>query len=81
MDAVVFVARCVCDVYESGCAVYMQAAFFFAGIFPPPAAGSEVFAWLNRSGTWGTANTYKTLLVQGVGWNMMLLNKLGDFLC
>jgi hypothetical protein len=62
--------------------VYVQTAFLFVGIFPPPAPGPEVFAGLNSPGARRTANTYKAFSVQGIGGYPILFNEVVClFLC
>src|SRR5690606_12106652 len=44
----------------------MQTAFFLTLIFPPPASGAEVVAFLHRTCTGRTADTRKSAVVQSI---------------
>jgi hypothetical protein len=52
----------------------MQTTFFFCCVFPPPAAGPEIFAGANGAGTWCATDTYKTAVVQNVIRNIIFVD-------
>ncbi len=53
----------------------MQSAFLFLRLFPPPAAGAEVFAGLDGAGAGGAADADEPLVVQGVVGDIVLANE------
>lgn len=52
----------------------METTFFFAFIFPPPSSGTEILAFFDGSRTRRTTDAHKTFIVQGIVWNVVLLN-------
>src|ERR1700756_3062818 len=52
----------------------MKTAFFFRLVFPPPSAGPEIFAFADGPCAWGAANTWETLVVQGIVRYVMLFD-------
>src|ERR1700730_13960417 len=58
----------------------MQSAFLFTVIFPPPSARSEIFSRLNSPGTGRTTNADKSFVMQRIIGDIMLTDKLTDFI-
>jgi len=61
--------------------MYMQTAFFFAIVFPPPTAGSEIFTGLDGSCTWRTTNTHKSSVMQYIVRYIIFINVSFHFFC
>src|SRR6476660_4717819 len=51
----------------------MQSALFFICIFPPPSAGTEIFAWPDGTCAWRTTNTYKAAVMERVIGNIVFV--------
>jgi len=60
--------------------VHVQAAFFFGGVFPPPAAGAKILAGADGPGAWRTADADKALVVQRIVGNVVLPYVVPDLL-
>ena len=52
----------------------MQAALFGIGIFPPPAAGADIFAGLNGAGAGLAADGRKALVMKRIIGHLMAVN-------
>src|SRR5580658_4669270 len=53
---------------------YVQAAFFFTVVFPPPSSGPEVLAGMDGAGAGGAADAHESLIVQGVIRNIVFVD-------
>src|SRR5687768_6829453 len=60
--------------------VFMQPAFFFGCIFPPPATCAEIFAGSYGAGTGLTTDAYKTTVMQRVIGHIIFIDKLAYLL-
>src|SRR5690242_19194744 len=61
--------------------MHMQAAFFFSIVFPPPAAGAEIFSRPDGSRTWSAADANKSTVVQNVVGNVVFVDIVFYFFC
>jgi hypothetical protein len=57
---------------------YVQAAFFFTVVFPPPSSGPEVLAGTDGTGAGGAADADESLIVQRVIGNIVPVDVIPD---
>lgn len=58
----------------------MQSALLFPRLFPPPAAGAEIFAGLDGTGAGSAANADEPFIVQGIVRDIVLANEVSGLL-
>src|SRR5579872_5077763 len=64
--SILLFARSYLSLWTSRRSRLMQAAFFFAIVFPPPSARAEVFTGPDRPGTGCTADAHKAFIVERI---------------
>ena len=52
----------------------MEAAFFMVGVFPPPAAGADIFPLFDGTRAGGAADTRVVLLVERIGGDFVFFD-------